>query len=46
MQKDAIMNIEKQILHKWHHLPLEKQHEVLDFVDFLVNKITLSTNFT
>ncbi|EDN69375.1 hypothetical protein BGP_6063 [Beggiatoa sp. PS] len=34
------MNIETQILHELQNLPLEKQHEVLDFVDFLVKKTT------
>jgi hypothetical protein len=40
------MNIETQILHQLQNLPPEKQHEVLDFVDFLVKKTTSSLTET
>lgn len=34
------MNIEQAVLEKLRELPLEKQQEVLDFTDFLHQKVT------
>jgi hypothetical protein len=32
------MNVEQQLVEKWRELPLERQQEVLDFVEFLHKK--------
>ena len=38
------MNIEESILEKLRLLPVEKQQEVLDFAEFLVQKIVITNN--
>ncbi|WP_084555151.1 DUF2281 domain-containing protein [[Phormidium ambiguum] IAM M-71] len=38
------MNIEESILEKLRILPIEKQREVLDFAEFLVQKIAITNN--
>lgn len=38
------MNIEESILEKLRILPVEKQREVLDFAEFLVQKIAVTDN--
>ncbi len=35
-------HLETQLLEKLRTLPTDKQHEVLDFVEFLISRVTIS----
>jgi hypothetical protein len=37
------MNIEQSVLEKLRHLPVDKQQQLLDFAEFLSQKMTLKT---
>ena len=37
------MNIEQALLEKIRHLPIDKQQQLLDFAEFLSQKITIKT---